>query len=364
FQRGVGDTTDIVQKEMYSFVDKGENYLTLKPESTAAVVRAYIEHRMDSDIQPVKLYYISPTFRYERPESGRQRQFHQFGIEIFGSDNPSADVEVISAGYELIRRMGIKNVKLHINTLGDVKCRKKYNEILSDFLESKKDHLCSLCNDRRIKNPLRTLDCKNENCQNELKTAPTILNVIGDECKAHFEEVKTLLTAMKIPFIVDTSIVRGLDYYTKTVFEFIAETPNFSGTICGGGRYNTLVEQIGGKKTPAVGFGAGMERLLLIQGDKEILKTCDVFLGYRGKEGKLKAFTLINELRKQGISAESDNMERSVKAQMKFANKIGAKFSAIIGEEEIINNKLSLKNMSNGEIFEVDFSKIIDIINY
>ncbi|MDY3367100.1 histidine--tRNA ligase, partial [Zhenhengia yiwuensis] len=328
FQRGVGETTDIVQKEMYSFVDKGDNAITLKPESTAPVVRSYLEHNMGADVQPIKLYYMSPTFRYERPQAGRQRQFHQFGVEMFGTDSPTADAEIISIGYELLRRIGLNKVELHINSLGDTECRKKYNETLKAFLESKKEGLCPLCNERREKNPLRVLDCKNEACQEMFKDAPTVLDTLGDECKAHFEKVQELLTAMEIPFVVDPKIVRGLDYYTKTVFEFVSNEIGAQGTVCGGGRYNRLVEEIGGKPTPAVGFGAGMERLILAKeaenGNTLPPATRDLFLGYRGGGATVWAYKLVNELRKEGVSAESDHLQRSVKAQMKYANKIGA----------------------------------------
>ncbi|MGL4799340.1 MAG: histidine--tRNA ligase [Cellulosilyticaceae bacterium] len=366
FQRGVGETTDIVQKEMYSFVDKGDNHITLKPESTAAVVRSYLEHNMAADTQPIKLYYMSPTFRYERPQAGRQRQFHQFGVEMFGTDSPTADAEIIAIGYELLNRVGIKKVELHINTLGDTECRKAYNEELKNFLASKSEHLCPLCNERREKNPLRVLDCKNKDCQAQLTDAPTVLSTLGEECKAHFDKVQELLTAMGIPFVVDPSIVRGLDYYTKTVFEFISNDIGSQGTVCGGGRYNRLVEEVGGKPTPAVGFGAGMERLLLVQeaeqGNVLEEKARDIFLGYRGDDAMVQAFTLVNALRVAGISAESDHLQRSIKAQMKFANKMGSKYSAIIGESEMENKVINLKNMATGEEKEVPFAEVVAVL--
>ena len=266
FARGVGDTTDIVNKEMYSFVDKGENRITLKPESTAAVVRAFLEHSMYADTQPTKLYYISPTFRYERPQAGRQRQFHQFGVEMFGTDSPTADAEIISIGHTLLKRLGIKKVELHINSLGCPDCRKRYNETLKAFLQEKKEHLCPLCQERMEKNPLRVLDCKNPECQSHLQNAPTVLGSLDEECTNHFNQVQALLTAMDIPFTVDPGIVRGLDYYTRTVFEFVSNDIGAQGTVCGGGRYDKLVDEIGGKHVPAVGFGAGMERLIIDNG--------------------------------------------------------------------------------------------------
>lgn len=366
FQRSVGDTTDVVQKEMYSFIDKGENAITLKPESTAGVARSYIEHNMGADVQPIKVYYMSPTFRYEKPQAGRQRQFHQFGVEMFGSDSPTADAEIISIGYELLKRMGINKVELHINSLGDPECRKKYNEALKAFLETKKDGLCPLCNERREKNPLRVLDCKNPACQEMFHDAPTVLDTLGEGCKAHFEKVQELLTAMGIPFVVDPKIVRGLDYYTKTVFEFVSCDIGAQGTVCGGGRYNGLIQEIGGKPTPAVGFGAGMERLILAkeaeQGNTLPPATRDLFLGYRGEEATITAYKLITELRSAGISAESDHLQRSVKAQMKFANKIGAKYSAIIGESELENQVINLKNMETGETKEVSFADLVSVM--
>lgn len=366
FQRSVGDTTDVVQKEMYSFIDKGENAITLKPESTAGVARSYIEHNMGADVQPIKVYYMSPTFRYEKPQAGRQRQFHQFGVEMFGSDSPTADAEIISIGYELLKRMGINKVELHINSLGDPECRKKYNEALKAFLETKKDGLCPLCNERREKNPLRVLDCKNPACQEMFHDAPTVLDTLGEGCKAHFEKVQELLTAMGIPFVVDPKIVRGLDYYTKTVFEFVSCDIGAQGTVCGGGRYNGLIQEIGGKPTPAVGFGAGMERLILAkeaeQGNTLPPATRDLFLGYRGEEATITAYKLITELRSAGISAESDHLQRSVKAQMKFANKIGAKYSAIIGESELENQVINLKNMETGETKEVAFANLVSVM--
>lgn len=366
FQRSVGDTTDVVQKEMYSFIDKGENAITLKPESTAGVARSYLEHNMGADTQPVKLYYISPTFRYEKPQAGRQRQFHQFGVEMFGSDAPTADAEIISIGYELLKRIGLTKVELHINSLGDRECRQKYNEALKAFLETKKEGLCPLCNERREKNPLRVLDCKNPNCQGMFEDAPTVLDTLGEGCMAHFNKVQELLTAMGIPFVVDPKIVRGLDYYTKTVFEFVSNDIGSQGTVCGGGRYNGLIEEIGGKPTPAVGFGAGMERLILAKeaenGNTLPQATRDLFLGYRGDDATVIAYKLITQLRAAGISAESDHLQRSVKAQMKFANKIGAKYSAIIGESEMENQVINLKNMENGETREVAFSDLVAVM--
>ena len=366
FARGVGETTDIVNKEMYSFVDKGENRITLKPESTAAVVRAFLEHNMYADTQPTKLYYISPTFRYERPQAGRQRQFHQFGVEMFGSDSPTADAEIIAIGHTLLKRLGIKKVELHINSLGGPACRIKYNEMLKDFLRTKEEHLCELCKERMDKNPLRVLDCKNPACQEHLQDAPTTLEALDEGCRGHFEALQNLLTAMKIPFIVDPGIVRGLDYYTKTVFEFISNDIGAQGTVCGGGRYDRLVEEIGGKSVPAVGFGAGMERLIIVrdaEGNAQLSPAArDLFIGYRGEAAMLEAFKLVNELRQVGISAESDHLQRSIKAQMKYANKINARYSAIIGESELENGEIQLKEMESGEGVTVPLDQFVQVV--
>ena len=365
FARGVGDTTDIVNKEMYSFVDKGDNHITLKPESTAAVVRAFLEHSMYADTQPTKLYYISPTFRYERPQAGRQRQFHQFGVEMFGTDSPTADAEVIAMGHTLLKRLGINKVELHINSLGGPECRKKYNETLKAFLQSKKEHLCPLCQERMEKNPLRVLDCKNETCQQHLKDAPTVLSTLGEECKAHFDRLQALLKAMNIPFVVDPGIVRGLDYYTKTVFEFVSNDIGAQGTVCGGGRYDKLVEEIGGKHVPAVGFGAGMERLLIVrdaENNAPLQEAArDIFIGYRGEEAMVEAFKLVNSLRQAGISAESDHLQRSIKAQMKYANKIGARYSMIIGESELEERNVRLKEMESGNEVTIPLDEFVQV---
>lgn len=367
FQRGVGETTDIVQKEMYTFIDKGDNNITLKPEGTAPVVRAYLENKMYADTQPTKLYYMTPAFRYENTQAGRQRQFHQFGIELFGSESATADAEVIAVASTLLSHLGIKKVQLHINSLGGPACRAKYNETLKGFLEDHKQELCALCQDRMEKNPLRVLDCKNPNCGSIVKDAPTVLDCLGEECKAHFQQLQDLLTQMKIPFVVDSSIVRGLDYYTKTVFEFISEDIGSQGTVCGGGRYDKLVEEVGGTPTPAVGFGAGIERLLMVQEAENGLVSNkpvrDIFIGAIGDKAIIKVHGLVHELRQKGISAEADHMGRSVRAQMKYANKIGARFSAIIGDNEIELGKVSLKNMETGETKEVSLDEIITELN-
>lgn len=361
FARGVGETTDIVQKEMYTFDIKGRS-LTLRPEGTANTARAYIEHGMSSLPQPVKLYYISPTFRYEKAEAGRQRQFHQFGVELLGSYNPAQDAEAISVAHALISAFGLKNVELRINSLGGNQCRAKYNEILKDYIMKNADMLCPLCRERAEKNPLRVLDCKEEACTRLMENAPGILSCLDKECLEHFESVKRYLDAMGIKYTVDEKIVRGLDYYTRTVFEFVTTSIGAQGTVCGGGRYDNLLEECGGAPTGAVGFGLGMERLLMLmaaEGEAEGAQPeRDIYIGSIGEAGTAKAQELAFSLRGIGIRADADTVGRSVKAQMKYANKIGSKFSMIIGDDEIKNDAAVLKNMENGEKFEIILSEL------
>lgn len=366
FSRGVGETTDIVQKEMYTFNDKGNRSITLKPEGTAGVVRAYLERNLYADVQPTKLYYITPAFRYEKPQAGRMRQFHQFGVELFGSDEPAADAEVIALAAEMLRRLKINNVELNINSLGGPECRKRYNKVLMDFLKTHENELCPTCRERMEKNPLRVLDCKNENCQLILKDAPLMLDNLGVECKAHFESLLSILDAMNINYKVNPWIVRGLDYYTGTVFEFISNEIGAQGTVCGGGRYNGLIEECGGQSTPAVGFGAGIERLLLTietsNGKTEYENFVDIYVGSIGKEATIKAAALVNELRKNNVCAQMDLLGKSVKAQMKYANKIGARYSIILGDNELSANKGTIKNMITGEQTDISLDNITKTI--
>ncbi len=364
FLRGVGETTDVVQKEMYTFMDKGDRSITLRPESTAGVARAYIEHGMHNNAQPIKLYYIAPTFRYEKAQKGRQRQFHQFGIEMFGSYSPALDAEVISVAAELIESLGIKNIELRINSLGCNKCREKYNKLLKDYIGDNLDSLCPTCKERYEKNPLRVLDCKEERCQKMIENAPSIVDCLGEECQEHFQKLQEILTAMGIKYVVDSKIVRGLDYYTRTVFEFVSNSIGSQGTVCGGGRYDNLIEECGGERTGAVGFGLGMERLLLTlqaqEGEKEYKPYRDIYIGSMGEKGMVKAQALTYALRKRGITAECDTLGRGVKAQMKYANKIGARFSAVIGDNEIDTDTVSLKDMDTGEKADIKLSEIIE----
>ena len=364
FQRGVGETTDIVQKEMFTFEDRGGRSLTLKPEGTAGAARAFIENGLYSEAQPTKLFYVTPCFRNERPQAGRYKQFHQFGVEMYGTYDASADAEVISLVYEIFQRLGLKNVRLKINSLGSNECRKKYNKVLKDYIGDRLEHLCDDCKSRFEKNPLRVLDCKNKNCKEVLADAPAVLDILDEECAAHFEKLKASLEAMGIPYEVDKGIVRGLDYYTRTVFEFVSDEIGAQGTICGGGRYDNLVEECGGSPMGAVGFAMGLERIMLVleaQGLNEVDSNNPlIYIGSIGEKGALKAQEIGYDLRKAGIHAEYDTVGRSVKAQMKYADKIGAIYNVVLGDDEIANDKVRLKNMLNGEQREITLSAIED----
>lgn len=363
FERGVGETTDVVQKEMYTFEDKGGRSITLKPEGTAPAVRAFIEHSLYADAQPTKMFYFTDCFRYEKMQKGRLRQFHQYGIEVFGSQEASIDAEIISLVMRSLDEFGIKGISLNINSLGCPSCRAKYNEALKEYLKSNYDDLCETCKTRFEKNPMRIIDCKEKKCKEIVKNAPIILDFICDECKEHFEKLKNYLTAMGIEYNVDPQIVRGLDYYSKTVFEVIKD----GLTICGGGRYDYLVEEIGGPKTPAMGFALGLERLLLTLEEEGIKieepNRCDLFIGSMGDNAKLKAMKLAFDLRKEGLKVDIDHLGKSVKAQMKYANKIGARFTFVIGDSEIQENMVNVKRMSDGEKFEVALDNIKNIVN-
>lgn len=363
FERGVGETTDVVQKEMYTFEDKGGRSITLKPEGTAPAVRAFIEHSLYADAQPTKMFYFTDCFRYEKMQKGRLRQFHQYGIEVFGSQEASIDAEIISLVMRSLDEFEIKGISLNINSLGCPSCRAKYNEALKEYLKSNYDDLCETCKTRFEKNPMRIIDCKEKKCKEIVKNAPIILDFICDECKEHFEKLKNYLTAMGIEYNVDPQIVRGLDYYSKTVFEVIKD----GLTICGGGRYDYLVEEIGGPKTPAMGFGLGLERLLLTLEEEGIKieepNRCDLFIGSMGDNAKLKAMKLAFDLRKEGLKVDIDHLGKSVKAQMKYANKIGARFTFVIGDSEIQENMVNVKRMSDGEKFEVALDNIKNIVN-
>jgi histidyl-tRNA synthetase len=360
FLRGVGETTDIVNKEMYTFQDKGDRSITLRPENTASTARAFIEHKMHGLPQPVKLYYMGPMFRYERPQKGRFRQFHQFGVEAFGSMDPALDSEVIALAMEFYRELGLTDLKVRLNSVGCPKCRAEHKAKLQEMLRPHLDELCSDCKSRFEKNPLRIFDCKNEKCQNLIKEAPTIADCLCDECYDHFEKVKTYLTAAKIPFAVDFKLVRGLDYYTKTAFEIILTEIGAQSAICGGGRYDGLIKDIGGDATPGVGFALGMERVfaaLEANGiEIPVENEADVYFVALGDEAREKAFSWLIDLRRRDIKGDMDYMGKSFKAQMKSADRIGAKYVVIVGENELRNDGIIVKNMtdSNQETVEAE----------
>lgn len=362
FQRGVGETTDVVQKEMYTFNDKGNRSITLKPEGTAGAIRAYLENNMYAESGPTKLFYVTPAFRYEQPQSGRLRQHHQFGIEFVGSKSPLAEVELISLITTFIREIGLKDAKLHINSIGCSNCRRIYNEALLSYLKEHEDKLCPTCMERMQKNPLRVIDCKVPACKEIVKNAPRTIEYLDDECSEHFEELKKLLDELEIPYEIDTGIVRGLDYYTKTVFEFVNEE---GFTLCGGGRYDNLVHEIDEKQNiPSVGFGMGIERIIYFL-EKENVEleaepSIELYVGILGKDARAESYKIVKKLRTAGIIVETDYMDRSVKAQMKYANKIGSKSSIIIGADEIEKNRVNIKNMETGEQTEVELDKITD----
>lgn len=366
FKRGVGETTDIVNKEMYTFSDMGKRSITLKPEMTASVVRAYIQNGIiKENTPPTKFFYISPAFRQENVQKGRQRQFHQFGIEIFGTYNAVEDAQAISVAYTLFKRLGLKNISLHINSLGCSKCRLEYNKKLKEYISQNIDSLCEDCKKRYELNPLRVLDCKEEKCKKVMQNAPSILDSLDDECQKHFELLQKVLNQMEIPFKIDSKIVRGLDYYTRTVFEFISEDLGSQSTVCGGGRYDNLIKDIDGQtEQGAVGFAIGLERLLLIiesqLGKFEDTLKRDVFIGSIGENAFIKSHSLTYKLRQSGIKADSDDIGKSVKAQMKYANKIGSKYSMILGEDELNSNTATVKNMETGEQTKINLNNIIE----
>lgn len=364
FVRGVGDTTDIVNKEMYTFKDMGNRSITLKPEGTSPTVRAFIEHKQYAEIQPTKYYYNTPCFRYENPQSGRLRAFHQFGIEVFGTDDMMADAEVISLAHDFLKKMDIKDVELRINSVGCPVCRKAHREALKKFLTSKYDRLCETCKVRYEKNPMRILDCKSPVCQELVAGAPMMLDYLCDDCKEAFDQLQENLKAMDIEFTIDPKIVRGLDYYTKTAFEFVTTSLGAQGTICGGGRYDHLIEEIGGPPIPGVGFGLGIERLLMLMEycNTEIKKPdpIEAFIVYIGDKAKKYSLGLLTYLRSQGIKAEMDTLARNVKGQFKYAGRIGALYTIVIGEDEMDTGELSIKEMATSEQTKIKAEELVD----
>ncbi len=353
FNRGVGDTTDVIQKEMYDFHDKGGRHIALRPEGTASVVRSFIENSLHAKGLPLKVYYIAPNFRYEKPQAGRLREHHQFGVEYFGSADASADAEVISLAATMLSELGISNTELHINSCGCSECRRGYHAALREYFESKKNDLCETCNDRLERNPMRILDCKSSICHAIAKDAPKITDFLCDSCRDHFAKLRHLLDETGIAYTLDPMLVRGLDYYTNTVFEFVSGSLGAQSTVCGGGRYNGLVGSLGGPDMPGLGFGCGIERLMLTleaEGklpDNSIVP--DIFIAHMGDDAECAAHKLVYELRKLGISAERDTTGRSLKAQMKYADKTGAKMSLVIGGDELLSGKAVVKNMADGE---------------
>ncbi|ETK00197.1 histidine--tRNA ligase [Eubacterium nodatum ATCC 33099] len=364
--RGVGDTTDIVQKEMYTFNDHGGRSLTLKPEGTSPAVRAFVEHRMYAEVQPTKIYYDTPCFRYEKPQSGRLRQFHQFGVEIFGTPNMMADADVICLGHDFLEEMGIKDIVLEINSVGCPTCRETYRRALQDFLRPHYDELCDTCKNRFDKNPMRILDCKSQEDQDLVKDAPNMIDYLCDECASSFEEVKGHLESMGLEYTVNPRIVRGLDYYTKTAFEFVSNKIGAQGTVCGGGRYDNLCQEIGGPPIPGVGFGLGKERLLMLMEANGVeipeAEPSDVFIVTMGDKGRIKGLEILRELHKKGISAQMDTLARNVKGQFKYAARLNAKKTIVIGDEELEKGVVQIKDMDRHEQQEVSFDNILEML--
>ena len=357
FMRSVGETTDVVQKEMYT-VSAKETKFTLRPEGTAGTIRAMLQNGLLNEALPQRVYYILSCFRHERPQAGRLREFHQFGLEMAGSSAPSADAEVISLAKNILDRLGLKNIELNINSIGCPVCRAKYHQALRNYFESRKDELCDTCHERLEKNPMRILDCKSPICQEIAKNAPIILDYLCNECSEHFENLKKYLTALNIDYNINPKIVRGLDYYTKTVFEFVTTEIGAQGTVCGGGRYDGLIEQLGGQKIPALGFAMGIERLLIVMDKQksEFLtpRMCDIYFATMGDKALEKAMQISHELREFGYHAEFDLMGRGIKAQMKYANKIGSAFTVVIGDNELENGSVRVKEMETGNEVEIN----------
>ena len=362
FARGIGDTTDVVQKEMYTFNDHGNRSITLKPEGTSGAVRAFIEHKQYAEVQPTKYYYNTDCFRYEKPQSGRLRHFHQFGIEVFGTPNMMADAEVICLAHDFLTDLGITEIELRINSVGCPECRKKYREALKAYLLPHYEDLCGTCKERFERNPMRIIDCKSEICQAIVKDAPRMIDYLCDDCRNAFEDLKSNLTAMGIDFTIDPNIVRGLDYYTKTAFEFVTTKIGAQGTVCGGGRYDHLVEELGGPPIPVVGFGLGIERLLLLMEANNAYfpeeNRVDAFIAVMGDAAKAFGLKLARELRAKGITAEMDTLARNIKGQFKYADRLNARYTLVIGDNELEKGVVSLKDMVKSEQREI---KIEDI---
>ncbi len=366
FTKNVGDTTDVVQKEMYTFTDKGDRSITLRPEFTAGVIRSVIEHSLTAAALPVKVCYCGGCYRYEKPQAGRLREFHQFGAECVGAASPAADAEVIAMANQLLRDVGVEKISLEINSIGCPTCRAEYHKALKAYFAERKEELCGTCNERLERNPMRILDCKSPVCSEIAKGAPTVIDFLCDECQSHFDGVKAHLDGMGILYKVNPRIVRGLDYYTRTVFEFVSGDIGAQATVCGGGRYDGLLEQMGGQPQPALGFAMGIERLLMVlesQGTElPSPKPCDLYIAPMGEAATLKASLLCTQLRDEGFEALTDIVGRGLKAQMRYANKIGARFTLVLGDSELESGKAKLKCMENGEETEIEIDKISDAI--
>lgn len=366
FQRGIGEGTDVVDKEMYTFTDRGERSITLRPENTASAVRAYLQNKLYAQSNLVKLFYIGSMFRYDRPQAGRMREFHQFGVEALGEANPAVDAEVILLAMNLLEGLGLKDLELSINSVGCPKCRSKYRTMLQDFFRDKLEDLCEDCRSRFERSPLRILDCKKDSDKPYMADAPKITDCLCDECAEHFAKLKDLLTSAGISFTHDPRLVRGLDYYTKTAFEIKYPPLGAQSAVAGGGRYDGLIEEMGGNPTPAVGFATGLERLLLALESQNLLpeknRSVDAYVVALGETAQAEGFKLLNSLRQQGLSAAMDFAGRSMKAQMKQANKLGAKYSVILGEDEIAEGVVMLRSMEDSSQAKVPMNQVAEKI--
>jgi len=366
FTRSIGDDTDVVKKEMYTFLDKGNRSITLKPEGTSPVARSFVENALDALSLPLKMYYITPVFRYENPQAGRLREHHQFGVELYGGDNAALDYEVISLAHTFLSSVGVTGLVLNLNSIGCEKCRGKYNEALKAYLAGKLDEMCPTCKERFEHNPLRILDCKVEGCKKIVEGAPRILDYICDDCKAHMTELESLLKRGGIEYVINPNIVRGLDYYTKTVFEFVTTALGSQGTVCGGGRYNHLVESVGGKPTPCVGFGLGLERLLMLLDsigvNIENDDRPDIFVISQNQVLTDKCRDVVMMLRKNGIAADTDNTGRSLKAQFRYADKLAAKYVVVIGDTEASTGVVTVKKLADGTSEQTTIDNLVNYI--
>ncbi|MFW5985736.1 MAG: histidine--tRNA ligase [Halanaerobiales bacterium] len=364
FQRGIGEATDIVTKEMYTFTDKGGRSLTLRPEGTASIVRAFLEHKLYGKAQPRKYYYLGPMFRYERPQSGRYRQFNQLGVEVLGSNDPLVDVEVITLGMDIVEGLGLKNLDLYINSIGCPECRNNYVESLKKYLRDKKQQLCDDCKQRINSNALRVLDCKNQACQPVIKNAPRITDYLCSDCSQHFDQVKNHLDTLNKDYMIDPLLVRGLDYYTNTAFEIKYSGLGAQDTIFGGGRYNGLAEEIGSRDIPGIGFAIGLERLLLtLECQKVDLREdngLDLYLTTIGERARKAAFKYLHVLRRAGLKSEMDYNDRSVKGQMKAADRLNANFTIILGENELSSGTATIRNMKTGSEKEIKLNNLVE----